>query len=146
MFVPKEKKPQGAGGNQPQVGETTTPPMLKEQDIYNLEWEEIQSGTAYLVRPGEELVFKPLDAPKRVKDGHASVVLAEVVYWKDKDGNIIKQNEKCPIMLQTIPTDRLEKAITMYGVNNFYMYIKNKGKPKGQRYYDYDIKVAKVNK
>src|SRR5579875_2888187 len=101
MFVPKEKKPQGAGGNQPQ-----------EQDIYNLEWEEIQSGTAYLVRPGEEVVFKPIDAPKRVKDGHASVVLAEVVYWKDKDGNIIRQNEKCPIMLPSLSFQYTTSAST----------------------------------
>ncbi len=65
MFVPKEKKPQGAGGIQPQVGETPTSPMLKEQDIYNLEWEDMTSSTAYLVRPGEEVVFRPLELPRK---------------------------------------------------------------------------------
>ncbi len=144
MFVPKEKKPQGAGGIQPQVGETPTSPMLKEQDIYNLEWEDMTSSTAYLVRPGEEVVFRPLELPRKVKGGNASVVLAEVVYWKDANGNVTRQNEKVVIMLQTIPTNRLEQAIQKYGVGNFYMYVKNKGRPKGVRYYDYDIKVAKV--
>ncbi len=102
------------------------------------------SSTAYLVRPGEEVVFRPLELPRKVKGGNASVVLAEVVYWKDANGNVTRQNEKVVIMLQTIPTNRLEQAIQKYGIGNFYMYAKNKGRPKGVRYYDYDIKVAKV--
>ena len=48
-------------------------------------------------------------------------------------------------MLQKIPSDALERAIATYDLD-FVMKVKNLGRQQGKRFYQYDIKVARVSK
>jgi hypothetical protein len=117
----------------------------QDTDLDNLEWEDLSSKTAYLVRPGDEVIMKPLSEPVPVKNNGATVVNAFVYSWKS--GNeVVHENEQLTVMLQKIPSDRLQYAISQYGIGNFIMYLKNNGKKQGSRYYDYTIRVAKVAK
>jgi len=118
---------------------------VSEGESEDMQWEDFSSTSpAYLPRPGDEVMFKPLESPRRIKEGNATVVNAYVYYFKQGGVNIL-QNQNAVIMLQKIPSDALERAISTYGLD-FVMKIKNLGRQQGKRFYQYDIKVARVSK
>jgi hypothetical protein len=120
------------------------PAKKQETNLEDVEWEDLSSRTAYLVRPGDEVIMKPLSEPIPVKNNSATVVDAFIYSWKS--GNeVIHQNKQLTVMLQKVPSDRLQYAISQFGIGNFLMYLKNNGKKQGSRYYDYTIRIARLN-
>jgi len=117
----------------------------QEGEGEDVQWEDFSTNSpAYLPRPGDEVMFRPLENPRRIKEGNATVVNAYVYYFRQGGTNIL-QNQNAVIMLQKIPSDAVERAIATYGLD-FVMKIKNLGRQQGKRFYNYDIKVARVSK
>ncbi|CAH69396.1 hypothetical protein [Deltalipothrixvirus pozzuoliense] len=140
MSLPKKKKPEVEEEEKPEEEEEKE--EEQEIDINNLEWQNIATSNAFKVDIGDEIIFKPTSEPKQVKSGSAFVVDAYVYQWKSQ--NQVPQKGNATLYIQTVLGNAIIRAVQQYGLGNFVVHAKNKGRAKGKLYYDYEIKIAKV--
>lgn len=129
--------------------QTTSQPQSTQpidDELSNVEWIDMTSRTAFKVNPGDEVIFKPLEQPKAVKNGSAWVVEAYVYMWKDSTGKTVHQNETLTIYMQKVLAMRVQDAIAMYGLGNFIVHAKNLGRVGSTRYYNYEVKVGVIKR
>jgi len=136
------KKPKSKG--ETPSGVTPNTPEEEEVDLNNIQWVDVTTNNAYKINPGDEVVFKPLSELRPVKNNSAWIVDAYVYSWKTSDGQVAHKNENLTIYMQKVLATRLEDAINRYGVGNFVVYAKNKGRQPPNRYYMYEVKIGVV--
>jgi len=141
------KKPKSKG--ETPVGNTPTSPREEEEVeqnniLDNIQWVDVTTNNAYKINPGDEVIFKPLSELKPVKNNSAWLIDAFVYSWKTSDGQTTHKNENMTIYMQKVLASRLEEAINKYGIGNFIVYAKNKGRQPPNRYYMYEVKIGVV--
>jgi hypothetical protein len=137
------KKPKSKG--ETPVGDNPTPPREEEEvELNNVQWIDITTNNAYKINPGDEVIFKPLSELRPVKNNSAWIIDAFVYSWKTSDGQIVHKNENVTIYMQKVLAMRLQDALTKYGIGNFIVYAKNKGRQPPNRYYMYEVKIGVV--
>jgi hypothetical protein len=119
-------------------------PNINDVDPNNMTWYKVGS-MARKINPDETVIFIPLSDIRETKNG-TGVITVYVIEWKDKDGQTLFDHVVMDIFMQTVLVRKVRDALTFYGarfgINNIVLKVRNKGKPQGRRYFDFDVDVG----
>jgi hypothetical protein len=145
---PLNPNPVPGQGIQQNTAVQNVPPVLNINDIdpNNVTWYKVGS-MARKINPDETVMFIPLSDIRETKNG-TGIISAYVIEWKDKDGQTLFDHTVMDIFMQTVLVRKVRDALAFYGarygINNIVLKVRNKGKPQGRRYFDFDVNVGVV--
>jgi hypothetical protein len=143
---PLNPNPVPGQGIQQNTAVQNVPPVLNINDIdpNNVTWYKVGS-MARKINPDETVMFVPLSDIRETKNG-TGIISAYVIEWKDKDGQTLFDHIVMDIFMQTVLVRKVRDALAFYGarygINNIVLKVRNKGKPQGRRYFDFDVNVG----